>query len=277
MRIQKLARGILAISIMMALGSGCGVSPGTTLQDLLTSTGLGNVTVADVLNAIQNFTGQSTALPFGQPLSSNQQAQASEIRSQLQSGQISNQQYDDQMMQITGMQGPGRPFQASLGRSFGPEGFHGGPQGPMQGGPPHFNADALELTDEQQTQAQTIFDAMRQDITTLHQNAKAQIDAVLTADQLAILQSLDEGGPHGFRCFGPGHHDDELADPLGLTDDQKAQIKTIMDDTRTAVDARRQQARDEFRAILTTEQQAQLDEFEANHPHPPMPPPPTNP
>lgn len=59
---------------------------------------------------------------------------------------------------------------------------------------------------------------------------------------------------------------DRLAEELGLTDDQKAQIATIQDNLHTAIEARRQQALDELKAILTADQLAILEEIEANRP-----------
>ncbi len=59
---------------------------------------------------------------------------------------------------------------------------------------------------------------------------------------------------------------EKLAEELGLTEDQKAQIKSIQETLHTAVEARRHQALDELKAILTAEQLAQLETIEANRP-----------
>jgi hypothetical protein len=59
---------------------------------------------------------------------------------------------------------------------------------------------------------------------------------------------------------------DKLAADLGLSDEQKAAIQTIQDNLHTAVEARRNQALDEFRAILTADQLAQLDQVLAKFP-----------
>ena len=59
-----------------------------------------------------------------------------------------------------------------------------------------------------------------------------------------------------------------IEDELGLSDDQAVAITAIEDALHTAVKARHEQARAEFRAILTSEQIAILDEFEAQHPRP---------
>ena len=48
-----------------------------------------------------------------------------------------------------------------------------------------------------------------------------------------------------------------------MTDDQQAAIEKIRTDLQDAVQARHQQARDEFRAILTADQLTLLDQAEA--------------
>ena len=68
----------------------------------------------------------------------------------------------------------------------------------------------------------------------------------------------DESGA----CLGPL---ERFADELQLTDDQETAIAQIHSDLLAAVETRHQQARDEFRAILTSEQLAILDEIEAQH------------
>jgi Spy/CpxP family protein refolding chaperone len=78
-------------------------------------------------------------------------------------------------------------------------------------------------------------------------------------------------GPHG---FGPGHgpgdarHVDRLTAALSLTEEQQAAFATIREETRTAIDARHEQARAAFRALLTEVQRAKLDEIEALHGRP---------
>lgn len=201
---------------------------------------------------------------------------------------------------------------------------HHGPPGPFA---------ELNLTDEQETQAQQIHEAARADIDSLITAGRDQMRAVLTDEQRTKLDELraahdankdaverpeltdnqktqiealheqlrsgeitfeefrtqvqeitgvelpiGRGGPQRPALRGPGPFGgpgllegpfaDRLAEVLGLTDEQRAAIDDIRQSTRDAVEARHDQARDEFRAILTAEQLAILDEWEANHPRP---------
>ncbi len=99
-------------------------------------------------------------------------------------------------------------------------------------------ADALRDNDavtdnDKRTQLKAIMDDTRQ-----------QIEKVLTAEQLAKLQTQ--------KLSGPGGLNERVLAQLKLTDDQKAKVKAI-----------REQSQSDFRAILTTEQQAQLDKAQA--------------
>ena len=58
---------------------------------------------------------------------------------------------------------------------------------------------------------------------------------------------------------------DRLAEILTLTEDQKAQVAVIFENLDAAIKARHEQAKLEFRAILTPEQIAILDDLEAQH------------
>ena len=273
MRLVRMTRRSMWMMAAAAtlFGLGCAsVSNDTTLQQLIDTYGLGGVTVGDVLSAIQDYAGQSAALPFGQTLTADQEAQISALKDQYDAGTITGQQYVEQLASIVGVQDAGGPFSAGPGRDFGPGGFPGGPMGPGAPGPGPLESQ-LNLTTDQQTQAQTIFDSMRTDITALQAATKTQIDAVLTDDQRAQLDALDQGPPDGFRHFGPGPDIGRLSEELGLTTDQQTQIQSLMGTLQTAVEARRQQAQDEFRAILTADQQALLDQLEAEHPALPGP------
>ena len=252
---------------------GCtAVSNDTALQQLTGTNDLASVSVSDGAKAIQDYTGQGAALPFGEALTADQEAQLSALQDQHDAGQITDQQYAEQLAAIIGVPDAAPPF--------GPEPPGGGPGGPMgPGGPgpgdpgpgdpgPGGPDSQLNLTTDQQTQAQAIFDNMRQDILALQEATKTQIDAVLTDDQRAQLNSFDRGSPDGFRHFGPGLDTNQLSEDLGLTADQQSQIQSLLDSLQTAVEARRQQAQHEFRAILTADQQAILDQFEADHPAP---------
>lgn len=266
--LRRLGFGLGLAAITASNGGGCaGVSSDTTLQELLDSSGLAGATVADVLGAIEQFTGNAAFLPFGRSLTTEQQNQLASLHDQLEAGEITRDEFHTQASAILGIDDVGMPFGAGTGCVFGERGFAGGPRGGHGfGGPLGPFAAALDLTDEQKSEAQAIFDAMRADVMALQDAARAEIDAVLTQEQLAQLEALRGGEHHGYRLFGPGIQ--HVAEKLDLTDAQQAQIESILETLRTDVEARREQARTDFRAILTDEQLAALDEFEANHPRP---------
>lgn len=169
--------------------------------------------------------------------------------------------------------------------------FDGGFTG---GGPVDLLTNILGLSDDQKAQAQDIFDRMRTDLKALRDQAHTDIRNVLTVDQQAKLDEIIAshqppadgprggmpGGPPPDGAIGIGHVGgfgpppmmpgdrqamqqamlDRLAQDLGLSDDQKAAIKTIQDNLHTAVEARRNQALDELRAILTADQLTLLDQ-----------------
>jgi len=142
-----------------------------------------------------------------------------------------------------------------------PAGMHPGgcPGDPNGRGAP----DVLDLTDEQKSEANAIFAGAREDIDALHQAANDQIQALLTEEQLALLDEMEPNNPNDIGPRPRGHHGPPpcpfLGEVLNLTEEQKAAIQAILDDLRTAIQEREQQARDEFRAILTADQQVILD------------------
>lgn len=255
---------VLVLVALAGWQAGCtGISQDSTLQELLDASGLGGVTIADVMNAIDSFTGQQVTLPFGDVLTTDQETQIADLQAQLDAGTLTNQQYVEELASVLGAQDAGQPFMAGPDCAFGGQGFRGGPQ--RMGGPSPRHDDPLNLTEEQRSAAQDIFDALRTDSLALQEDAQTQIDAVLTADQLAQLETLDHGLPlpRGMRHFGAGVDLKVLTEQLSLTEEQQTQIQTILDDTQAALEARRAQAQEEFRAILTTEQQTLFDEMEA--------------
>jgi Spy/CpxP family protein refolding chaperone len=253
-----------AAGVMSSAMVGCpSVSEETTLQELLDLTGLGSTTIGDVLGAIEGHNGHEALLPFGATLTAEQETQLTALRDQYTAGELTLQQYAEQASSIVGMAGVGRPFGGGHGRMFGTVGFAGGPIAPGGGGNGPLG---LELSDEQRAAAQTIFDAMRSDIESLHEAARAEIEGQLTEEQRATLESLKLDHPGPFRAFPPAVGGGRLAEAIGLSEEQSAAIEAILQETHDAAEARRDQAREEFRAILTEEQLANLDEFAASHP-----------
>ncbi|MEO8206896.1 MAG: hypothetical protein ABI615_12005 [Chthoniobacterales bacterium] len=67
-----------------------------------------------------------------------------------------------------------------------------------------------------------------------------------------------KGGPHGKGDMGPLHK-------LNLTEDQKKQVKAIMDADRPKIEAIREEQMKKIRTILTPEQQKVLDDMQSLH------------
>ena len=99
--------------------------------------------------------------------------------------------------------------------------------------------------------------------------AHEDILAQLTDEQLGLL---DELGPSGERGFGhrhmrfPGRDGrcraaTRLAEELELTEEQQSAIETIRTELREAVQARHEEAREEFMDLLSDEQLAILNEM----------------
>lgn len=195
---------------------------------------LNQMTIGDLVAGFQQFVTQldqaNSMGPQGS-LTADQMQQIQDLQSKLDSGQITEQDFETQVNAIIGNAAPHFVF-----------------GGPFARGPRYDLAQALNLTAAQKQQAQDVFQRAHDDIQKLQQDAQAKILAVLTPDQETQLNQGAE---------------------VQLTDAQGTQIDQIRTDLRTAVQARHQQARDEFRAILTADQQAIFDKLE---PPPASPP-----
>lgn len=152
-------------------------------------------------------------------------------------------------------------------------------------GPHQQIADALGLTDEQKAAAEEIHSAAHTDIEAILESDRAQFRALLTEEQIAILDSLEAEreasavfyAPHAGGmgrgglvrgAEGADGHADRLAEALSLTEDQQTEWATIRAETRAAIDARHEAAHEAFRALLTEEQLATFDNLEAEHDKP---------
>jgi Spy/CpxP family protein refolding chaperone len=257
---------------------------------------LNQLTVADLVAAFQQFLTQlgsastnslsTNAAVAG--LSAEQLQQLQGFQAQLDGEEITEEAFADRAHGILGNASAASPS------AFG-----------VLGGLHHTQqaagtSDLLNLTAEQQQQAQDIATRLHDDIAQLRQHAHDLIFSVLTPDQqtqltgsnagqaapattpttakiarhatvarsqasTAVTQGTTatvgaqnstpatgaSGGSSGAVWQNPMYE-------LQLTDAQKAQIELIRADLRVAVQARHQQARDEFFAILTPEQQALL-------------------
>lgn len=249
--------------------SGCGqnVTADTTLAELLNQ-----ITVGDVVEAFQRFAAavgeRRGGFGFFQAhLSDDQRSQIEALQAQFDAGEITREEFIEQVKSIIGDALPNEPF---VGFGFG-----GGPFGG------HFGLRVggyLDLTQEQVDAANEIFEKVHSDIADLRTQARDDILAVLTDEQRARLDEIVVGlfvglpigngdnstarrNGHGGFGFGFGRHGhafDRFADALGLTDEQQMQIRDIRENLMDAIRARHEQARDEFLALLTPEQLAKL-------------------
>ncbi len=130
---------------------------------------------------------------------------------------------------------------------FGRFGGRGHGTGPGAGG-------ALQLTAEQRTQADGIFSKLHSDLRQMHADTRQQIEAQLTDSQKALLPPVRAGGGPGRGGRGPaggrsgmpdtGMMLQHLTRALNLTEEQQASVKTILDNTHTAIQEKIKAARD---------------------------------
>lgn len=244
-------------------GCGTGLTVDSTIGDVLSV-----LTSGDLAAAFDAFASASGAP--GDGLSDDQIAAIEDLQASFDAGSLSATAFDDGVDSIMGR----RAHRPAIG-GFG----FGGPRHGMRR-LARLNA-LLELTDDQQAQADMIFSDMHAAIQMLRETAKADIRAELTEEQLATLDSLRPAGigaaaddsvdgasrQVGHRRGGPGSLSSRFAELLDLTDDQQAAIDAIRTALREAVRAEHEAARAAFRAILTEAQIAVLDEFEMTHMH----------
>jgi Spy/CpxP family protein refolding chaperone len=168
--------------------------------------------------------------------------------------------------------------------------------GPVRGGEMrHPLGQKLGLTEEQRTQARTIFQQTHAGVKALRDQAREQVSALLTDDQKAKLDSVwPQGGPgqswmgwarpsaggshRGLQGAQPGKMRDGLSPVerqqafldrlqkgLGLTADQLTSVRAVLDTLHSSTSALRDAARQQFRALLTPEQTTILDQMKAEH------------
>lgn len=244
---------------MAATGCGTGLTLDSTIGDVLNV-----LTSGDLAAAFDEFVGAAGSRGGG--LSESQIAAIEDLQAQLDAGTLSDEAFAGSVETILGDRAPGMAF-GGFALGGGPFGMHH----------PGRLADLLELTDEQMAEAEAIFTQLHTDIHDLRTQAKEDIRGVLTEEQLATLDALKPGGamegddamarPRGPRHGGHGSFSSSLAEILELTPDQQAEIDAIRTALREDVRAAHEAARDAFRAILTDEQLATLDAFEAAHAH----------
>ena len=116
----------------------------------------------------------------------------------------------------------------------------------------------LGLTDDQQAQIDALKD---QDLT--KEEFYTSFAAILTDDQRdALAERKAKRGKHGKRGKR-GKHKTSLVNPLGLSEDQQAQVQALREALQEQKQTLREQFRADFAAILTAEQLAILEAIKA--------------
>jgi Spy/CpxP family protein refolding chaperone len=247
---------------------------------------------SDTTAAGQQETGDSLGLDAATAasqagLTPEQEQQIQGLQGQLDRNEIDQGAFANQVQNLSGVAAPSHTL-GGLGGAFNQAAGTG-------------TVDPLNLTDVQRQQAQDIATRLHTDIANLRQAAHALIVELLTPTQQALLNESAVGQGEqagqkrlsqklvpaqtasgsaatassgainsgttavGSTAGGATPVLQNPADRLQLTDAQKTEIEQIRAALRTAVQARHQQARDEFRAILTPQQQAVLDQMEQSY------------
>lgn len=265
---------------------GCGATVSTSpLTDTLTATtattganAMSSVVAGDVAEAYRDFVADAGTArgihdaPAG--LSDGERAQIEDLRAQLDDGTITAEQFATSVDAILGDHFASGAF---AGREFFGAAF---PRAIL-----HRLADRLGLTDEQLASARTIFQDTHSQIRLATLETLANIRLQLSDEQRAELDALradhfaairEQLPPPARPAIGRGArgarlaagrermHEffDALADKLALTDDQRTTIQGMRDELRAKIKELHQAARDQFRALLTDDQKAILDQIE---------------
>ncbi len=113
----------------------------------------------------------------------------------------------------------------------------------------------LDLTTEQQGEIRTILEEQRAQALQQREDTRARIGALLTPEQQARIEAQ--------RNSRMERHLDRLADRLDLSEDQVAQVRTVMQTKHDDSGMTRDEIREQIKAVLTEDQ---LERFEARGP-----------
>ncbi|MGE3182928.1 MAG: Spy/CpxP family protein refolding chaperone [Phycisphaerae bacterium] len=222
---------------------------------------LNQVTAEDVVAGFEDFaaridgsTAEADAVLLGDEIASA----IDELQEAFDSGELDGVSFELAVQEVIGRRHGGDAF---VGADF-----FGGPFGH------HFGrrlVRLLDLTDDQVAATRDIFDMLHSDIRALRRQARVDIRAVLTEDQLAELDSYSgddenadsaDDGRDDNRATARHRHPHRphvfirILRMLDLTDDQIAAIRDIRQQLRMDVRALHQAAREDFLALLTQEQ-----------------------
>ena len=263
------------VILSLALGAGCAPTGSDSVADLLsTLTGqtvtadttlgqlLNELTIGDAVDAFARFAQEGGAtrggFPAGPSLTDEERMEIEAFQAEFDAGGLSAADFSESIRGVIGDRGAGRPF-----AGFG---FYGAPIGHRMGS---HDAVRLDLTEEQRAAGEEIFQATHDDIAALRDAAMEEIRALLTDEQVAALDELRPGdrlGPGrargGRMSFGRGERPaaGRLTEELGLSDEQQASLEAIREDMRANIQARHEQARNEFLELLTDEQRQMIDD-----------------
>ncbi|MCH7873110.1 MAG: hypothetical protein IID33_15545 [Planctomycetes bacterium] len=248
-----------ASGTLLDLLGGQNITADTTLGDLLNE-----ITVGDLVEGFAQFADQRGVGTPPAALTDADMLDIEALQAEFDQGRLAGDEFGERVHGMMGDRGPRRPF-------VGFE-FFGSPFGHRSHGQ---RAEPLDLTDEQREAAEEIFRAAHEDISALRTAAHEDILAQLTDEQLGLFEDLRPDGefrPSGQRGFGhmhmrfPGRDGQRraatrLEEELELTEEQQSAIETIRAELREAVQARHEEAREEFLDLLSDEQLAILDEM----------------
>ncbi|WP_296806041.1 hypothetical protein [Thiocapsa sp.] len=113
----------------------------------------------------------------------------------------------------------------------------------------------LDLTSEQQGEIRTILEDQRARALQQREEVQARIGAVLTPDQQARIEEQRDSRME--------RHLDRLADRLDLSEEQVAQVRTVMQTKNDGSGMARDEIQGQIKAVLTEEQ---LQRFDARGP-----------
>lgn len=113
-------------------------------------------------------------------------------------------------------------------------------------------AERLQLSDDQQQQLRSVFDAQQAERERLRADTRRQIDDLLTDEQRALRDQAMETRME--------RRLERMSARLGLDDAQQAEIRTLMQARLADPTLTREEMRERIGMVLTQEQQARLSE-----------------
>lgn len=216
-------------------------------------------------------------------LSAAEQDQLKDLRTQLDTGKITADEFATQVDTLLG----DRPLPGPFAR------LHA-----FRGAMAHRSrqrvAERLNLTDEQRQAAKGVFQQTQRQVRVERIKARANMRLALTTEQRAKLDELRDGrfaalrgdqaaGAASRPAWRPGAIRERmgaffnrLGDTLALTDQQKSQMRDLHQQVREQVKALHERAGEGFKALLTPEQLGLLEQWKQQHHHGQKPTPETN-